>query len=126
MTKTDFLDQPPGGAALTAYDRTHLKLYARLLDAEAQGADWREVAKVLFDLEADPEERHDRAGEARHRGVLVEGERRLRAILDPDAVDARAKRRQAELLASYGGREAALARGDLGFSPAPGTAAEIN
>ena len=56
MTKSDFLDQPPGGAALTAYDRTHLKLYARLLDAEAQGADWREVAKVLFDLEADRDE----------------------------------------------------------------------
>lgn len=80
----------------------------------------------LFDLEADPEERHDLAGEARHRDDLAEGERRLRAILDPEVVDARAKRRQAELLASYGGREAALARGDLGFSPAPGTAAEIN
>jgi len=40
--------------------------------------------------------------------------------------DARAKRRQAELLARFGGREAALARGDLGFTPAPGTAAEMN
>ena len=57
---------------------------------------------------------------------VAEGERRLRAVLDPEAVDARAKRRQAELLASFGGREAALARGDLGFTPAPGTAAEIN
>ena len=47
-------------------------------------------------------------------------------MLDPEAVDARAKGRQAELLAAFGGREAALARGDLGFSPAPGTAAEIN
>jgi choline-sulfatase len=41
-------------------------------------------------------------------------------------VDARAKRRQAELLARYGGREAALARGDLGFTPAPGTKPEMN
>jgi len=52
VTKIEFLDQPPGGAALTAYDQTHLKLYVRLLDADAQGADWREVAKVLFDLDA--------------------------------------------------------------------------
>ena len=60
------------------------------------------------------------------REVVAEGERRLRAALDPEEVDARAKRRQAELLARYGGREAALARGDLGFTPAPGTAAEMN
>jgi len=50
----------------------------------------------------------------------------LRAALDPEATDARAKRRQADLLAQFGGREKALARGDLGFTPAPGTAAEIN
>ena len=42
------------------------------------------------------------------------------------ATDARATRRQAELLAQYGGRDKALARGDLGLTPAPGTAAEIN
>ena len=34
----------------------------------------------------------------------------MRAVLDPDATDARAKRRQAELLAQYGGRDKALAR----------------
>jgi choline-sulfatase len=83
-------------------------------------------APQLFDLAADPEELCDLAGDPRHRDVLAEGERRLRAILDPEAVDARAKRRQGELLASFGGREAALARGDLGFTPAPGTKPEIN
>jgi hypothetical protein len=57
VTKGDFLDQPPAGAALTAYDETHLKLYARLLDADAASADWREVVEVLFglDVKADPE-----------------------------------------------------------------------
>ena len=58
--------------------------------------------------------------------ALTEGERRLREVLAPEATDARAKRRQAEILAQYGGREKALARGDLGFTPASGTAAEIN
>ena len=55
MTKNDFLDQPPAGAALTAYDEAHLKLYIRLLDAEAESADWREVVEVLFGLDANAE-----------------------------------------------------------------------
>jgi choline-sulfatase len=73
-----------------------------------------------------PEETTDLAGDPRYRAQLDESERRLRAILDPEAVDARAKKRQGELLAQYGGREAALARGDLGFTPAPGTNPEMN
>jgi choline-sulfatase len=80
----------------------------------------------LFDLAADPEELTDLASDKQFASALAEGERRLRAVLDPEAADARAKRRQAELLAQYGGRDKALARGDLGFTPAPGTAAEIN
>ena len=80
----------------------------------------------LFDLDADPEELNALAADPRCRDTFAEGERRLRAILDPEAVDARAKRRQSELLAKYGGREAAIARGDLGFTPAPGTAAQLN
>ncbi len=80
----------------------------------------------LFDLASDPEELADLAGDARFADVVAECERRLRAVLDPEEVDARAKRRQEELLARHGGREAALARGDLGFTPAPGTAAEMN
>lgn len=50
MIKEDLLDQPPGGATLTSYDRAHLKLYLRLLDAEAVGADWNEVVEVLFGI----------------------------------------------------------------------------
>ncbi|MBG6118651.1 DUF2285 domain-containing protein [Sphingobium sp. AEW013] len=57
MTKEDFLDQPPDGAALTAYDQAHLTLYLRLLDADADGADWKEVVEALFGISAkrDPE-----------------------------------------------------------------------
>lgn len=50
MTKENFLDEPPGGAALTAYDRAHRRLYLRLLDAESQGAAWTEVVEVLFGI----------------------------------------------------------------------------
>lgn len=57
VTKEDFLDQPPDGAALTAYDQAHLKLYLRLLDADADGADWKEVVEALFGIcaKTDPE-----------------------------------------------------------------------
>ncbi|HEY9579544.1 DNA -binding domain-containing protein [Rhizorhabdus histidinilytica] len=51
MTKEDFLDEPPVSADLTAYDQAHLKLYMRLLDAEADGAAWEEVVQVLFGLD---------------------------------------------------------------------------
>jgi choline-sulfatase len=80
----------------------------------------------LFDLRDDPEELDDRAGEPACRSILAALEAELRGFCDPDEVDARAKRRQAELLARYGGREAALARGDLNYTPAPGQAPDIN
>jgi choline-sulfatase len=74
----------------------------------------------LFDLDADPEELRDLAREASMAKVLAECKARLYAICDPQEVDARAKRRQAELLEQNGGREAVLKRGDLGVTPPPG------
>jgi choline-sulfatase len=74
----------------------------------------------LFDLDADPEELQDLAGDPAHQSVLEECRGRLYAICDPQEVDARAKRRQAELLDANGGREAVIRRGDLGFTPPPG------
>ncbi|WP_404400549.1 DNA -binding domain-containing protein [Pelagibacterium halotolerans] len=55
MTQVDFLDEPPECAMLTDYDRSHMKLYLRILDATRDGADWREIADVLFGLNADEE-----------------------------------------------------------------------
>lgn len=46
-----FLDEPPSDDHLTAYDREHMKLYLRLLDASRDGADWREAVEVLFGLD---------------------------------------------------------------------------
>ena len=58
--------------------------------------------------------------------VLAECEVELRKLLSPESVDARAKKRQAEQLERYGGRQAVIARGDLGFSPPPGVRAEFH
>lgn len=59
MTTFDFVDDAPSGITLTEYDRQHIKLYARLLDAEADGADWEEAVEILFGI--DPKREHERA-----------------------------------------------------------------
>ena len=74
----------------------------------------------LFDLEADPEELVDIAPNPAYAKVVEECHQRMLRICDPEVVDRKAKARQSELLAEHGGREAVIARGDLGFTPAPG------
>jgi len=59
VKEQNFLDEPPASNALTAYDREHLKTYLRLLDAEADGAGWAEIAARLFGL--DPSKEPERA-----------------------------------------------------------------
>ena len=55
-------DSAPTDAVLTGYDERHLVTYLRLLDAEAETADWREVARLV--LHIDPEQEPDRARHA--------------------------------------------------------------
>jgi hypothetical protein len=50
-----FLDEPPQSTLLTSYDRAHMKLYLRLLDAETDGADWREAVALLFGIDVGKE-----------------------------------------------------------------------
>jgi hypothetical protein len=52
-------DLAPSDPALTEYDEEHLVTYLRMLDANADGADWREVARIV--LHIDPEREPDRA-----------------------------------------------------------------
>lgn len=59
MAKLTFLDDPPRDENVTAYDQEHVGLYLRLLDAEAQRANWRDVVKVIFGL--DPASDYGRA-----------------------------------------------------------------
>ena len=44
-------DRPPAGAGVTEYDLAHAKQYLRLLDAAAEGADWREAATLVLGLD---------------------------------------------------------------------------
>ena len=55
----DVADRAPSDSTLTAYDHEHVVTYLRMLDAEADGADWREVARIVLHL--DPDRQPDRA-----------------------------------------------------------------
>ena len=52
------LDEPRNVPNVTDYDLTHKITYLRLLDAATEGADWREVARLV--LELDPDDNPDR------------------------------------------------------------------
>jgi hypothetical protein len=47
----DVVDVAPTDSALTAYDEEHIITYLRLLDADAEGADWREVARLVLHID---------------------------------------------------------------------------
>src|SRR5205814_2108862 len=76
-------------------------------------------APELFDLDADPGEEHDLGAEPKLAAVVSGFEGRLRSILDPEAIDMRAKADQAALIARFGGREKACNVGAPGATPAP-------
>jgi hypothetical protein len=46
-------DVAPSDSVLTSYDKEHVVTYLRLLDAERDGADWREVARLVLGCDPD-------------------------------------------------------------------------
>lgn len=56
----DVDDEAPSGPDLTAYDEAHHVTYQRLLDAHAQGADWKEVAAIVLHRDAAADEERTR------------------------------------------------------------------
>ena len=77
----DIADVAPTDPTLTPYDGQHLITYLRVLDADAEGADWREVAKIVLHIDPDREsERARRAHEshlARAKWMTEHGYRHL-------------------------------------------------
>jgi T6SS, Transcription factor, DNA binding domain len=48
-------DTAPNAETLTTYDEEHLVTYLRLLDAEADGADWTEATRLVLHIDASRE-----------------------------------------------------------------------
>ncbi len=77
-------------------------------------------AAQLFDLEADPHERHDVFAEPDYAAVAASLHARLLTIADPDALDRQAKADQRRRLDAAGGEAALLAQGfNIAYTPPP-------
>jgi len=73
----------------------------------------------LFDLISDPEEVVNLAQDEVYASILADMEHELRAISDPEAVDAQAHKEQRDMVASLGGLEAVKDLGPKGATPPP-------
>jgi choline-sulfatase len=74
----------------------------------------------LFDLAADPDERHDLAGRAEMAEVIAACAAELRTIGDPFEIDRRAHEDQRRRIEAHGGEAAIRAAGyEVPFTPAP-------
>ena|SRR5436190_9876341 len=51
----DVADAAPTEQILTTYDEQHVVTYTRLLQAESEGADWREVARIVLHIDSERE-----------------------------------------------------------------------
>ena len=76
----------------------------------------------LFDLESDPHETVDLGTSPEHADVRARCEKKLRAVVDPEAADEQAFADQSVVIERHGGVEAVMAQGDYGYTPAPGEA----
>src|SRR4029077_1900761 len=56
----DVDDQAPDGPDITLYDEAHFVTYLRLLDAERDGADWTEIARIVLHRDPTCEEERTR------------------------------------------------------------------
>lgn len=50
----DIADRAPSDLALTPYDKEHAVIYMRMLNADAEGADWRKVARIVLRIDPEP------------------------------------------------------------------------
>lgn len=113
------LDQP-GRLVFSEYHAVGSEVAAYMLaDADYKYHHYVGLPPELFDLRRDPEELHDLAALPDYAGVVDLFERRLRELLDPEAVDRLAKADQARLIEAFGGREAALRTGTPAATPVP-------
>jgi hypothetical protein len=85
---TDVADLAPTDPALTAYDEQHVITYLRLLDADAESADWHEAARIVLHIDPDREPKRAQCAFnshlARARWMVEQGYRHLLRDGEPD------------------------------------------
>lgn len=111
-----FSEQHSAGAKSAVYMvRRNAHKYVRYME---------DYPPQLFNLDTDPLELHDLAGDPAHAGILSACEAALEGLIDPVAVDRAAKADQERRLALGGGIESIIAKGSPGYTPAPGETPE--
>lgn len=109
---------PPGRAVLSEYHDGGAPVGITMLRWDR----WKYVHYAeghpcqLFDMVSDPEERSDQS--LTRPEIVAEARRRLLAMMDPEAVNARAHADQARRVEELGGREALLAMEQWNYTPA--------
>ncbi len=78
----------------------------------------------LFNLDDDPEERHDLGTVTKYADVRDNLRAELGSICDPDAINEQALSDCRDIVARHGGRDAVVAKGGFGATPPPGHSAE--
>ena len=135
-------DTAPGADMLTGYDEQHLVTYLRLLDTEAEGADWQEVARIVLRIDPvqEPERAHrpgvdqDLVGWAGRWSRLEARWRRAGGPLTKRSVDAATKRdkryttsgKVCSRESASGSRRAARRRSSFGIGPSAAVARRPN
>lgn len=66
MTTPQFEDRAPSDELITDYDERHFVTYLRILDADDEGVEWREVAQIVFGLDAIADAEHARSVHESH------------------------------------------------------------
>lgn len=74
----------------------------------------------FYDLESDPLELIDLGSDPNFENLVADLEKNLRLILDPEAIDKKAKNDQWHRLKAAGGIEKIISKGSHGYTPAPG------
>ena len=74
----------------------------------------------LYDLNNDPEEMSNLAAKSEFQSVVAQYEKRLRDMVDPEAINERALADQAAMIESFGGVEKMLGQGVIHNTPVPG------
>lgn len=72
----------------------------------------------LFDMVADPHERHDLIHDPDYQSVREMMDRELRKIADPEALSVQAKKEQWDHMIAMGGKERAMGQ-LMAYSPTP-------
>ena len=96
----------------------------RIVQQMSGAGQWKLIHYVgfeleLFDLSDDPEKLGNLEQAPEYKTVLEDITQALHAICDPEAADAQAHQDQADMIAGYGGRNAALKLGANAATPPP-------